>query len=797
LPFAVQLYRNLRSAIEELLPRNAPSVVALDELHRRLGEHLQLSVLVSGAASEDLHRFADALAEEAARLPQPPRVIDYRPGPVQDFFLSRRLLFADLDDLHELSRRIEARIEWEVQRSSPMFDLGLEEPEEPPGFEDLFARYRERGLQLKLHPSGYYDGADGRSLAMVIYPAHGVSGYESSLAFRDRVQELARQIATRQGLPQLEIEFGGDVQSMIEEQHALISDLLTSSLIVLFAEALLLLAFFRWWGCLPVLGFPLGVATAITFAIGWFAIGSVNASTAFLGSIIVGNGVNSGLILLSRVIEERRSGNPSQEAMLTAVHATALATFIAALAAALSYGALMVSSFRGYTQFGFLGGIGMVLCWGATFVWLPPLGLALERRFPVREAGWSRLDRAFASIARLSVLRKRPVIVLTALLVAAAGVALVPAVRDPLEHDINKLRSRAATAPGGSQDVNRRVNAILGRFLTPIAVLLNSPDQVAPLADRYRQLIERGGPDLVLGSVLTLQSFVPEQQPEKIRLIRHIREQLSERRLELVDEDTRRTVREWIPPADLRPFTVADLPDAVRREFRELDGSEGKLLLLFPKSGTSTSDGRVLARLEREVRSVPQPPGMAMAGSMLLFADVFKEIAHDGPVATLVALTAVVLLSLFSFRGRAGGIGVPLSLLVGVIWMLGFAAALGARINFLNFAALPITFGIGIDYGTNIYRRYLLGAPDAPSLIQAIGGSGAAVAVCSATTVIGYSSLLLSRNGALYSFGLLAVIGEIACLLSALLLLPALLVSGGADTRSASRETSGAPSKSA
>jgi hypothetical protein len=58
--------------------------------------------------------------------------------------------------------------------------------------------------------------------------------------------------------------------------------------------------------------------------------------------------------------------------------------------------------------------------------------------------------------------------------------------------------------------------------------------------------------------------------------------------------------------------------------------------------------------------------------------------------------------------------------------------------------------------------------------------TGGAVALCSYTTIIGYSSLLLADNQALQSFGRLAMSGELACLAGALLVLPALLhVSSG------------------
>jgi predicted RND superfamily exporter protein len=49
------------------------------------------------------------------------------------------------------------------------------------------------------------------------------------------------------------------------------------------------------------------------------------------------------------------------------------------------------------------------------------------------------------------------------------------------------------------------------------------------------------------------------------------------------------------------------------------------------------------------------------------------------------------------------------------------------------------------------------------------------VALCSTTTIIGYSTLLLASNRALRSFGLAADIGEVTCLLAALVFLPVLV----------------------
>jgi uncharacterized protein len=50
------------------------------------------------------------------------------------------------------------------------------------------------------------------------------------------------------------------------------------------------------------------------------------------------------------------------------------------------------------------------------------------------------------------------------------------------------------------------------------------------------------------------------------------------------------------------------------------------------------------------------------------------------------------------------------------------------------------------------------------------------VALCSFTTIVGYSSLLVAKNVGLFNFGVLAVLGEITCLVTAVVVLPAVLL---------------------
>jgi uncharacterized protein len=97
--------------------------------------------------------------------------------------------------------------------------------------------------------------------------------------------------------------------------------------------------------------------------------------------------------------------------------------------------------------------------------------------------------------------------------------------------------------------------------------------------------------------------------------------------------------------------------------------------------------------------------------------------------------------------------------------------ALGVRVNMFNFAAVPITIGVGSDYLVNLF-----GAMDAfgADARHAAGRMGGAILLCSLTTVVGYLSLVFARSGALRTFGWAAVLGEIMAVTTVLLVVPAL-----------------------
>ncbi len=175
--------------------------------------------------------------------------------------------------------------------------------------------------------------------------------------------------------------------STLEENAALIADLELSTMIVAIVVTLALWLFFRAARATAALVMALFVGTFWTFGVSYFLVGYLNANSAFLGSIVLGNGINFGIIFLARYLEERRRGEAGDTSIETAMVNTATSTWTAALAAGLSYGSLILTGFRGFRQFGVIGLVGMVLCWTASFTLMPALLTVFERFKPLVKPG--------------------------------------------------------------------------------------------------------------------------------------------------------------------------------------------------------------------------------------------------------------------------------------------------------------------------------------------------------------------------------------------------------------------------
>ena len=178
----------------------------------------------------------------------------------------------------------------------------------------------------------------------------------------------------------MKAEVLGPVATLIANRQAVERDILWVTGTCVVVVALSILLFFRRWRAVPLIGVPAVIGTVMAFAAAQLLFGYVNSSTAFLGSIIVGNGINYAIILMSRYQEQRAAGDDLEQALERAVAGVLAGTGVAALCASASYASLMLTSFRGFYQFGVMGAIGVLCCWIATFTVLPAMIVVGDRR---------------------------------------------------------------------------------------------------------------------------------------------------------------------------------------------------------------------------------------------------------------------------------------------------------------------------------------------------------------------------------------------------------------------------------
>jgi predicted RND superfamily exporter protein len=784
----VRTYAALKSDLEELLPTSAPSVGALSALRARLPgiRHLGVVVAVDRADGQaDALRFLDALA---ARIRNYPKTlvakvrVDSRAE--REFVETYALSLMDPEDVRTLRESVERRRDWDVSRK---LDLDLESDADAPRpevpFQELMKKYEARFGKPRAGNGDHFVSPDGKSAVLLVQVASHETGQQSDAELLDRVKKDADAL----GFPKaygggLRLGYAGDVAARVEEARGLESDLTWSTLVVLLLVGGSLVYFYRSFWSIPLLCIPLAVGTFAAFglvALPPLHIVALNTNTAFLGSIVVGNGINSGIILLARFIEERRAGQDVERSIDEALSGTWKATLAASLAAAVAYGSLVFTNFRGFNQFGWIGAAGLMSCWVANYTLLP----VLARMWGARLGALGAPKKGGSGLTQWALGHSRVVLVATMAAAVLAGAGLVQRSGDWIEYDLSKLRRRDSWE-NGERYWGKRMDAALGTYLTPTVILAGSDDEARTIEARVVDLKANSGAGGLIGSVRSAELFRSPARDVSRAEARKLKQVLTPRLLAELSPQDRKLVDRALSDRALQPFTARDIPETLLTGIQQRDGSFAPNVLVFPKLGSGTWNAELLDAFAHDLRAAATINGVTrpVAGSLLLSSDIAHAMNADGPKATRVSLLAVLVICLLAFRssGHFAGfarqsfgysLSAVASLALGILLMMGLLAWTSQRINFSNFVALPITFGVGADYAINVLRRYQ--AESKNSLSRALDSTGGAVALCSATTVIGFGSLLIAQNRALFSFGVFAIAGELACLATAVLVLPA------------------------
>lgn len=845
-----------------LLPQDARYVVLLREYQRNFGELNDIITVVEAPNPEMSRDYAVRLAAEIERR-RPSSRVRYRIDP--SWIERRGLLYLSIDDLTLLRDRLEDYRDFIAAYSThPSLDELAEALNRQiakaiaSGFIDLGLGLSPKGdLRLLTAVLDQIEASlDGRAAyaspwttAFSIGPGDGSAGWlfskDQRLLFmfvqprrepgdfgvnRAAVQAVRAAIAAlAPQFPAVRAGVTGGPAISSDEMATAFEDSNVAEVLALAATLVLLLLSFRRVGA------PLLMLAALVTSLAWsmgivtLVVGHLNIFSVMFISIVVGIGIDYGVFFLYRYDEERALGAPRAAALEQTAERTGPGILLGALTAAGTFFVLMLTEFRGIREFGFVSGCAVLASFVAMLTLFPALLTLADRR---RERRQGPRAQASPTIALESRFLGRLTSYRWTILAGAAGATVLAAAAGAgVEFDYNMLRLQAR----GVESVvwEERILAQAGRSGSAALATASSVDEL-----RRKQKAFEG-----LGAVSEVDSLlrvVPEQQEEKLPLIRRLAPLLNSVRMAPMPPLDQGRFRQTLSTMHRRlgfvTETAANVPVEVRTAHARIGALLTRLGGVSPDASAALDRlqvnlardfGDKLASLEKgldpgtitadELPAELRQRYIGVDGRLLLrihpavdiwedagatrFVGELRSVDPDvtGPPVTafesirlirrgylqgaLYALLLVAIITWSVLRSVRAAVLTLVPLVLGILWTLGLMRAFHLQFTLANVWAVPLIMGTAAEYGLSVFVRFVEGRETGGPVLPRSGVR--AVLLNGLTTIAGFGSLMVARHQGIFGLGLLLTIGASVSLVASLVVTPVLLhFFGGPPKRS-------------
>lgn len=665
---------------------------------------------------------------------------------------------------------------------------------------------------------GYHVFRNGQMYVVLIHPRvpETVSSPDHHAATIPKIHRIIDHV--RSQYRDVRLSLTGEPVLDNDEMVGSTRDAARSSILTVVLIGIVVMAGFRDWLRMLLSITCLITVILITMGYATLTIGHLNIITITFTVMILGLGEDLGVQFISRFEEELDKGADRLGAVRGALLYTAPSIITAGVTNAAAFFAMALSGFTGVIELGVIAGGGMLLATVGMVTLLPTMILTIRRRQePVRVPAKSQVT----AIER--ILLKRPHVTwIVCAIVTAGGLAL--SWRVGFDYNVLNLQSI------GLESVETELRLLQADAESTVyaAVVVDDLEQARALQKSLTNL-----PSVAV--VHSIAELIPEEQEQKLPIIREIRNRVGHVSFEIPGTD----------PADgevlvrslgsLRLHAGKLARDAGERGNKAAEkvlsalGDAVKSARETIQAMTSQASAQWLAQYENgffgdlqaqlsllatqadrrmEIADVPADLRQVLVGRTgKLLLRVFPsdnvweraplekfvtEVQAVAPKATgtprglyefidilqrgyiRAALWAFLVIAVMVYGDLRGWLATALTLLplvVGIIWMIGAMVVVGIRFNPANILTLPLMVGIGVAYGIYVVRRY---REDGEATFYG-KSTGRAVMLSALTAVIAFASLLIGAHRGIRSLGLVMSIGVIACLLASLALLPALL----------------------
>ncbi|UJR87009.1 efflux RND transporter permease subunit [Sandaracinus amylolyticus] len=753
----------------DLLPDDELPVRQLDQvLHHARGAS-DVVIAISTEDRELAERFGRAMIAELQR----DQGIQGIGGHVDtEWFRQRQLLFVPERELEDLIARAEEAIDRETMRRSG-FDLGLDDEEEDDeGTSELLAEV-DRGEE-RLGRREWVETRDGRYLAVWAFFSGNTGDLEFGRQAWARVRAVADRLRDGERFPRdLEVRYAGGIPSRVEDERALVSDLQIAGAVGFLGVILLIVAALRAPRAIILLAVPLFTGLLWTFAFARLAVGHLNIISGFLFSILSGLGIEYGIHLLHRYRELREEGLPLDRAIEKLVSTTGRALLSGSMTNAGVFAVIAAAQFRGFSEFGLIASVGLLLTLVATLLGMPALLVIGERVAPMKMR--AAPDDAKPPLRVPAALRW--IVVIAIPIAAIAGATLIA--RGDVRFDGNwRLLAGDSDATRFGEYLRHQLS---GRFNAAVLWVPDDADlpRVEEVIDSVREARTARGEPFDVVEVATLADVFPspEAQARRAALAQDLGAQLRRIRPAMLDDAGRARLEEGLALVEsARPFSLDEMPYSVVGHLLTSDGRGS--IVHVRAAETDDADTGVLVAWAAQAREIAAAfVGAGVDAPMLsenwIAGEIFERIAHDGRFLVIGTVLAVFVVLLLDFRRPFAAAAVLSSVLLGVVAMAVGLWLAGVQLNFMNAAILPVCVSISLDNAIHVYHRWREGGPGSIPIV--LRHTTMANLLASATNLLGFAALVLTHHAGLRSVAYLAIIGVTSTYLSTTVWFPMVL----------------------
>ncbi len=779
--------------IANLLPADNPNVLALEDLKNQVGGETEMQVVIKSPSFEANKAFAEALIPKTLELTYARyndkyfKRAEFRKN--TEILKDNALYLASNEEIGEITSWLKDEITKAKEDANPfLLDFGDDfDDEEEELEEDKSEKFKESYDVLV--PSEYPVNEDSTIMVLKFFP----TGSKSDIRYLEDMfvvyDSLVTAINPASFHPDMEVKFGGRLERHLEELTSIMNDVIGSFASGISSVILLVMLYFfikkylhyrngeseghTIWSHViripvPVLiiGIPLIISLLWTFGITYFYLGMLNTMTSVLFVILFGLGIDYGIHYYARYIELRSSGLSVEEAIYVTNEKTGEAIFVSAITTAAALFILMIAEFRGFSEFGFISGTGIILSFLAMLYVLPSLLVIFER--------WNWIlftknePQESVTVHRYPFARTIVVVGLTisALVIGFSG-------NLQFQYDFGKLEP---TFP--KYEAFKKLSGQVGDSdkRNPAYIIAENDGEVDELLTAINKKIafEKESGNQTIQSVEALQERFPSSKEEadaKLESIAKIRELLKDpfiigKKDEELDKLRRAS-------KTTKPLNIGDIPDYLKSRFITKDGEVGRFVIIYPEG--SLADGRRSIAFKDSIGEVVLDNGKVYyaASTSIVAASMLDLMRTESPYMVGATFIFIYIFMLFTFRSFRWSMIAMLPLFVGLLWLFGIMMLFGLQFNFYNLVVLPAILGIGEDSGVHLAHRYREEGKN--SMWKVLSSTGQHITMGSVTTMLGFAGLLFTNHPGLQSLGVMAVVGIGMTLLTSITFLPALI----------------------